>query len=212
MPTTLAEPLVPAGPEAWKPLLAGDRQTLAIALNAASLPERLEFLESLTKADQRRLWEQSADNPPLTVHDLLDERVPVGQPVVWHGFNTLPLPRFGRRFRKPMVRLPDGRIAGYNDSPFTPLIGPGFFVTRACEPDEFEASDVVIDYHLAPEGPLPGGWPWLRPNWLGLQLFVYFHTRDYLRRVSDDVVIGLATKYGRGLGNWFTLVRHPSGR
>ncbi|MEN0061392.1 MAG: hypothetical protein AAGA48_04530 [Myxococcota bacterium] len=208
-PTSLAEPLVPAAPEAWKPLVSGDGEGLVAALNAAGLPQRMEFLESLTKADQRRMWEQAADNSPLTVEDLVPRDVPVGEPVIWHGFNTLPLPRFGRRFRKPMVRLPDGRIGGYNDSPFTPFIGPGYFITRACDDEEFEHSSVVIDYHQRPTDSVPEHWPWLRPNWLGLQLLVYFHTRDYLRRVSDDVVIGLATKYGNSLGNWFTLVRQP---
>ncbi len=207
MSTLVADTLVPAHPEAWKPLVSGEGAGLVAALDAAGLPQRLQFLESLTKADQRRLWEQSADNAPLTVEDLVPTDVPAGETVVWHGFNTLPLPRFGRRFRKPMVRLPDGTVAGYNDSPFTPLLGPGYFVTRGCHEGEFESSDVVIDYHLAPSGPVPTAWPWLRPNWLGLQVLVYFHTRDYLRRVSDDVVVGLATKYGTSLNNWFTLVR-----
>lgn len=209
MPTTVAKPLVPAAPDAWRPLVAGQPTALAATLDAASLPQRLEFLESLTKADQRRLWEAAADHAPLTVDDLVPADQPVGEPIVWHGFNTLPLPRFGRRFRKPMVRLPDGRIGGYNDSPFTPFIGPGYFVTRACEAGEFDHSSVVIDYHQRPSSPVPASWPWLRPNWLGLQVLVYFHTRDYLRRISDGVVIGLATKYGKGLGNWFTLVRGP---
>lgn len=206
--TVVADALVPAHPEAWKPLVSGEGPGLGAALRAAALPQRLQFLESLTKADQQRLWEQSADNAPLTLADLAPGEV--GETVVWHGFNTLPLPRFGRRFRKPMTRLPDGTVAGYNDSPFTPIIGPGYFVARACYDDEFEHSDVVIDYHLRPRGPVPGAWPWLRPNWLGLQVLVYFHTRDYLRRVTDDVVIGLATKYGSRLGNWFTLVRSTS--
>lgn len=207
MSSIVADVLVPTDPQSWKPLVSGEGHGLVSALDAAGLPQRLQFLESLTRTDQRRLWEQAADNAPLTVDDLVPSDAAVGEPVVWHGYNTLPLPRFGRRFRKPMVRLPDGSVAGYNDSPFTPLLGPGYFVTRACRDGEFEASDVVVDYHLGPTGPVPEAWPWVRPNWLGLQMFVYFHTRDYLRRVSDDVVIGLATKYGQSLGNWFTLVR-----
>jgi len=207
MSTAAVDALVPAHPEAWRPLVSGEGAGLGAALGAASHHQRLQFLESLTKADQRHLWEQAADNEPLTVEDLVPSDVAPGETIVWHGFNTLPLPRFGRRFRKPMTRLPDGSLAGYNDSPFTPIIGPGYFVTRACDDGEFDRSSVVVDYHLRPTGEVPESWPWLRPNWLGLQVLVYFHTRDYLRRVTDDVVIGLATKYGRSLGNWFTLVR-----
>lgn len=205
MPT--AEALVPTRSDAWKPLVSGEGAGLVAALDAADLPQRLQFLESLTRADQRRLWEQSADNPLLTVDDLVPIEVPVGRPVLWHGYNTLPFPAFGRRFRKPMVRLPDGSVAGYNDCVFTRLTGPGYFVLRDTTEGEHDRAGAVVDYHLHPTSAVPETWPWLRPNWLGLQVLVYFHTRDYLRRVTDDVVIGQVTKYGRPLGNWFTLVR-----
>ncbi|HHO51000.1 MAG TPA: hypothetical protein ENK18_09055 [Deltaproteobacteria bacterium] len=185
----------------------GSPSALAEALDSASHPERIAFIQELGRADQRALWELAADAEPLTLEDFVPEHVPTGTPVTHHGCNTLPLPSWGRRFRKIMVRAPGGEIWGYNDSPFVVGIGPGFFTTRACRGAEYPHSSIVVDYHLLPAGPIPDAWPRLRPNWLGLQVLVYFHTRDYMRRVSRHVTIGMATKYGRPMGSWFALTR-----
>lgn len=185
----------------------GSLEALSEALDAASTAERIAFVQGLERADQRALWALAESAPPLSLADFVPDHVPEGTPVCHHGCNTLPLPRWGRHFRKPMFRAPGGEIWGYNDSPFATPIGPGFFTTRQTRPDEHPHSAIVVDYHLLPSGPVPDGWPRLRPNWLGLQVFVYFHTRDYMRRVSSHVTIGLATKYGRPLGSWFALAR-----
>ena len=55
---------------------------------------------------------------------------------------------------------------------------------------------------------MPEGWPRLRPNWLGIQLFVYFQTRDFMRRVSQHVTIGAAYKWdSMKMDQYFLLCR-----
>ncbi len=186
---------------------AGQLQALADALDASTHAQRVAFVHGLGRRDQRALWALAAGSEPLTLADLVPEAVPHGGEVRHHGHNTLLLPAWGRRFCKTMARGPAPEVFGYNASPFQTVIGPGFYVARRCRPDEHPASTVVVDYHLRPAGGAPSGWPSIRPNWLGLQVLVYFHTRDYLRRVSKHVTIGLATKYGWSIGSWFALTR-----
>ncbi len=185
----------------------GSLEALAAALDAATSQARIDFVHSLDRSDQRALWALAADAEPLCLADFVPDHLPPGTPVRHHGHNTLPLPGWGRRFRKVVFRDADGSVGGYNDSPFLIPIGPGFFVVRDCAEAEHPHSAIVVDYHQLPRGPVPDGWPGLRPNWLGLQVLVYFHTRDYMRRVSRHVTIGAATKYGRSMGSWFALAR-----
>ncbi len=180
---------------------------VAAWLNAASSAERVEAMASLTRGDQAALWALAADAAPLTVDDFVGA---THVAVPHRGANTLPLPAFGRRFTKWMVRCDDGTVGGWNDSPLWPWIGPGFFVLRPSVGAELARGGVVVDYHQIPPADLPEGWPRRRPNWLGLQVFIYFHTRDVMRRVTDDVTIGLATKYGWSMRSWFALVREEA--
>ncbi len=173
---------------------------IAAALHALDPDARRAAVIGLGRGHQRALYERAATAAPLTLHDLVPADVPDLQPVPHRGWNTLPVPRFGKRFTKWMTRS-RGEVVGYNDSPFGWLIGPGYFVIA-----EHQGA-LVVDYYRVPSGPVPEGWPWVRPNWLGLQLFVYGHTRDVLRRVSEHVSIGAAYKYGIPVGSWFVLVR-----
>ncbi len=58
-----------------------------------------------------------------------------------------------------------------------------------------------------PDGPVPDGWPEVIPNSKGLQRFVYYQTRDFMRRVSKHVTIGAAYKVEKKLDHYFVLVR-----
>ena len=114
------------------------------------------------------------------------------------GWNTLPLPSGIRTFQKRFCR-PDGdntRLFGYNHGATMGLIGPGFFVAVLTEGnnDWMARGAVVIDYFQTPDGAVAEGWPNVIPNSKGLQRFVYYQTRDFMRRVSSHVTVGAAYK------------------
>ena len=182
---------------------------LSAFLDDAGHDGRLAALAALTRAQQRALYEAAAVAEPLSLDDLVPaDRAPLA-PVPHHGFNTLPVTASGRSFVKCMIRHEDGAVIGYSQSPFGWLIGPGYFALRATVGDERQQSGVVVDYYRTPTGPVPAGWPRIRPNWLGLQALIYGWCHDYLRRVSRDVTIGAAWKWGRPVGSWFALTRGP---
>ena len=60
---------------------------------------------------------------------------------------------------------------------------------------------------LAAWASVPAAWPAVKANDRGLQVLVYNKTRDFMRRVSEHVSIGMAFKVEKSLNNWFTLVR-----
>ena len=66
---------------------------------------------------------------------------------------------------------------------------------------------MVVDYFMVPQGPVPEGWPKLRPNSRGLQMFVYNKMRDYMRRVSKHVSIGAAYRMEKRIMGYFVLCR-----
>lgn len=165
----------------------------------------------LGRADQRLLWGKAAQATPLTLDDFVPATAPARQPVVHHGRNTLPLPGKHKYFAKPMLRPEDGsaRRFGYNDAPSRGLVGPGYFVLHdtADQPAWHERGAVVVDYFLVPDGPVAEGWPPVVPNSKGLQRLVYYHTRDFMRRVAKGVTIGAAYKEEKALDHYFVLVR-----
>ena len=121
--------------------------------------------------------------------------------------NTLPL--FSDS-QKRFCRLPQGEeflIAGYNHASTNPLTGPGYFVVR--EPDASDTGhqgEIAIDYRKLPKSK-PAGWPEIRDNSGGIGAIVYGNMVDYMRKVSTHVSIGRATKGGKEMDAWFTLVR-----
>lgn len=201
----------------------GTRTLADLVARHASMAEIAAFLDSLSHADrlaqvigsprgmQPPLFELAGKSAPLDLAYFCPPTMPVGKPVMHHGWNSLPIPGFGRRFSKPMARCPDGsgNLFGYNVSPFGPLIGPGYFIhtPTAHEPGWSERGGTVIDYHQVPSHAVPAEWPRVRPNSSGLQMFVYNKTRDFMRRVSAHVTIGAAYKGDKRMGAYFLLVR-----
>ncbi len=172
---------------------------------------RQRAVNSLGKTAQARLYDIAADAEPLTLGDFVPPQETALTPVAHRGLNTLPLPTAGKRFTKWMARGGDGTVIGYNNSPFGPLIGPGYFVLRESPDESAERGAIVVDYYAVPDGPVPGDWPWVRANWVGLQFFVYHQTRDYMRRVSQHVTIGSAFKWDKvELGSYFVLCRETA--
>lgn len=169
---------------------------------------RLEALSRTSKAQQKRMWEIAADAPPMTLQDFVPDSVPPLTEVIHHGRNTLPALNF---FQKRFARPADGSETafGYNEGATRWLIGPGYFVAHATAGNPtWEARGAwVVDYFMVPEGPTPAGWPPIKKNSQGLQILVYHHTRDFMRKVSEHVSIGMAFKNESSLNNWFTLCR-----
>lgn len=172
-------------------------------------------LSTLNRKEQRRLWELSAAAAPIDLDHFVPAGLPERTPVIHRGRNTLPLPGAFRHFEKRFARADDGseRLFGFNEGRSRPLIGPGYFVAHptAGTPAWEERGALVVNYYLAPDGPVPVGWPEVVPNSKGLQMFVYQGTRDFMRRVDDRVSIGLACKGDKSLDHYFVLCRQPVG-
>lgn len=177
-------------------------------LDAMDHVGRAAAMSTSTKKDQRLLWEKAAAAPPMTQADFVPEHVPPTTAVPHVGRNTLPA---FNSFKKVFCKPDDGseRLFGYNDAPTGWLIGPGYYVAHPTEghPAWEARGSWVVDYFLTPDGPVPDSWPSVRPNHVGLQILVYHRTRDFMRKVSEHVSIGMAFKNESSLNNWFTLVR-----
>jgi hypothetical protein len=185
---------------------------IAAYLDHLAPGERLAETRSLSRRDQRRLYQRAAGARPLTLDDLVGSDVAPRTEVIHNGRNSLPLPAslrlFQKRFSKP--EKGEGRLFGYNETPpLVRLLGPGCFVALPTfGKSAWEArGGVVVDYYQVPDGPVPAGWPKVIPNSQGLQYFVYNKTRDYLRRVSSHVTVGAAYKGETALDHYFMLCR-----
>lgn len=187
--------------------------TVAGHLDGLSHDARVEALATLGRAAQRRLFHLAKDAPAITREHFVPAGVSPRTAVVHHGKNTLPIPGF-TRFQKVFALPEDGspRLFGYNRGPSEGIIGPGYFVTvdTSGTPAWTERGAVVVDYFQVPDGPVPSGWPRVRPNREGLQFFVYNGTRDFMRKVSAQVSIGAAYKGEKALDHYFTLCREDA--
>ena len=72
--------------------------------------------------------------------------------------------------------------------------------------EDAERHEVLVDYRQLP-AEQPPGWPAVKPNERGLSRFVYGFMVDRVRRVSEHVTIGSASRAGRDLGSYFVLCR-----
>jgi hypothetical protein len=184
---------------------------LAEALDRATPSERRSAVLALGRDTQRRLYRLAERARALALEDFVPaERAP--REAVRHlGRNTLPLPGSLRFFEKRFSRPDSGapRLFGYNETPVVRLVGPGYFVAvpTAGQPAWEPRGAVVVDYFRVPDAAVPAGWPRVVPNSRGLQVLVYHHTRDFMRRLSRHVTIGAAYKNERALDHYFVLVR-----
>ncbi len=172
--------------------------------------------ESLTLSgrEQAQLWDLAADGPVITLDHFVPASIAPNVAVRHPGRNTIPVARHFQLFAKVFARdETDARLCnGYNDSNAW-FITPGYFVAyeTAGNAEWMRRGGVVVDYLRVPDGKVPAGWPKVVPNTVGLQRFVYFRTRDFMRRVSAHMSIGRAAeqraKGDRELDFWFTLCR-----
>jgi hypothetical protein len=170
-------------------------------------PTRLAATRTLSRADQRTLYQKAAAGPMLTATWFASS----AEPIEHHGKNSLPLPASMREFSKHFALAEDGvRLFGFNESVFRSLVGPGCFVaydTAGHDPAWVERGSVVVDYFQVPDGPVPASFPKVIPNSQGLQMFVYNRTRDFMRGVSKHVSIGAAYKGEKAMGQFFVLCK-----
>lgn len=171
---------------------------------------------SLDRAGQRALYERAGPGPAIALEHFVPASVPDLTQVIHHGRNTLPLPAGQKLFEKRFARPGDGDetqgLYGYNEAPTRGLIGPGYFVAieTAGTPAWQDRGAIVVDYFQVPQGAVVDGWPTVVPNTRGIQFFIYNKTRDFMRRVSEQVSIGAAYKKEKALGHFFILVREDA--
>jgi hypothetical protein len=180
---------------------------VAALLDSAPHDQRVRWVRSVGRAEQRGLWHAAAGFLPLSLQDLVPAQKSDGETVRHFGKNTLPaFTHFEKRFCRPAGEDPRAprSLYGFNFQSLAWLTGPGYYVAHA-DPG---LPEVLIDYReIPPAG--PPGWPAPRRNETGFARFVYGFMVDRLRRVSEHVTIGSAARNGKDLGSWFLLTREP---
>tara|TARA_B100000530_G_scaffold265172_1_gene177974 strand:- start:269 stop:859 length:591 start_codon:yes stop_codon:yes gene_type:complete len=182
-----------------------DLSALAAHLDGLEPTARVAAVRTITGAEQQKIW-GATEGQGATLADLVPEGTDAAFEVINYGKNSLPV---FTHFEKRMCRVegePD-KLYGYNEGQTRPFVGPGYFVAH----DFPERGEVGIDYRMVPpdDAKLPDGWPKIKPNEKGVQMFVYKGMVDYMRRVSQTVTIGRAYKGGeKDLGHTFLLCRH----
>lgn len=194
-------------------LIAEDKPIADIAayLNGLSFADQKTETHALNRGQQRKLYQAAAKGPAITFADLTPPSVPARTEIIHHGRNTLPLPGAFRNFEKRMCRPESGgdKAFGFNEGASRPLIGPGYFVAIPTTGNATwqERGPIVVDYFQVPQEGVVEGWPKVVDNSVGLQMFVFKGTRDFMRKVSDRVSIGAAYKGEKALDHYFVLVR-----
>lgn len=162
--------------------------------------DRVVAVRSLGPRTLRVLWDLVDGYADMTLADLVPRTTPPYEPVVHYGRNSLPM---FTMFEKRFYRMGDGSaIGGANFQTFSPLTGPGYFVARK----EDGVPEVLIDYQTLPKDK-PSDWPELRDNDSGIAKLVYGSMVDAVRRVSEHVSIGAASKNGQQINAYFVLCR-----
>ena len=178
---------------------------VAALLDGASHEERVRWVRSTRRAEQRRLYQAAEGFLPLSLQDLVPAPRADGETVRHFGRNTLPaFTHFEKRFCRPAGEDPRAPrvLHGFNFQSLAWLTGPGYYVAYA----DPSLPEVLVDYREIPRE-APPGWPPLRRNEGVPSRFVYGFMVDRLRRVSEHVTIGSAARNGRDLGSWFALAR-----
>ena len=110
------------------------------------------------------------------------------------------------RFEKCFTRLEGGEVLGWNRQFFRALTGPGYFQARISDGAPPWGPGLIFDYRLYPER-RPDGWPRPRSNRGFPSRLVFGGLVDYVRHVTEGVLIGRATRGDRPMNTWFSLVR-----
>ena len=165
-------------------------------------PERVQQVRDLGRKEQEVMWAISENSKKIDYDYLMPPDAKPFEVFPFEGKNSLPL---FTKFQKVFYKDNQGRICGYNNAWIGWLVGPGYYVTRKNpKNEEFE---LQVDYTQIPDEK-PESWPEIKSNDIFPTNFVYGGTRDNLRWVSKDVLIGRAFKMGEDpMPNWFVLCR-----
>src|SRR5262245_13457958 len=183
-----------------------DLDRFAGLFESAPLRERVEITEQIDGRGQAKLWDATAGRG-VRIAEMVPADLGPLRPVIFHGKNSLPaFTRFQKRFCRPAAGVGRDELWGYNYQPVSwlaPLTGPGYFVAYDTANGP---GGVAVDYTRIPPDK-PAEWPEIHDNTYRLSRFIYNGTIDYLRRVSEHLLIGRATRAGRDMPNWFLLCR-----
>lgn len=170
-------------------------------LDSLNKDERIKQVITLNKKDQMRLWDLAENSKPLTLDYLVPKDAKPLEFFPFEGKNSLPM---FTRFQKVFYFDSKKNICGYNNHAMMWFSGPGYFMVHMNPKNDKE---IQIDYTLIPKE-RPEGWPKIKSNDVFPAMFIYGGTKDNLRWVSKDVVIGRAFKMGETpMPNWFVLCR-----
>ncbi len=183
-----------------------DRGAVGKLFEEAGPGERIEILESIDGRAQAKLWKAAAGGP-VTIEEMVPRELGPLVPVVFHGKNSLPaFSRFQKCFCRPSPDGPSDELWGYNYQPtrwLAALTGPGYFVAYD---SSSPFGSVAVDYRRIPSE-RPADWPELHDNRYRLSRFIFNGMIDYLRRISEHLLIGRATRAKKELDNYFLLCR-----
>lgn len=184
-----------------------DIEKLAALLDGLGHDGRVHTMRTWDKKRMEAIYDACAGRS-ITLEHLVPPSVGAKVEVIHDLRNTLPL--FSDA-EKRFVRL-EGDVAevgGYNrQHGLARASEPGYFTVRAGEGEH--ENELVIDYGKVPTSK-PASWPPIEANDRGLlNSIVWGGMVDYLRRVSQHVSIGRATKSGKAIGQYFALVRRDA--
>ena len=180
-----------------------DIDALATCLDGLGHDARVEAIRSMKKKTQAQIWD-AADGRATNLADIVPESVGPAIEVIHSGKNSLPVfTCFEKRFCR--VANDSNALYGYNEGSTRKFIGPGYFVASVDE----DRGEVGVNYYDVPpqDALLPIEWPAIKSNEKGVQRLVYAKMIDYLRKVSDHVMIGRAYRKGKITNNYFLLCR-----
>lgn len=174
-------------------------------LDGLSHEDRVTAIRAIGAKEQRKLYEAAEGFAPVRLIEMVAGDVPDLGVVRHYGKNSLPFfSQFEKRFSRAPGQDPSApvELMGFNFQTMSPITGPGYYVATEDE----KRGEVLVDYRRVPDCH-PEGWPEIRSNERGLGRLVYGFMVDTLRRVSEHVTIGSASRDGKDLGNWFVLCR-----
>lgn len=185
-----------------------DIDRLAEILDGLGHEGRVHTMRTWDKKRMAAIFDACAGRS-ITLEHVAPSGVGAGVEVIHDLRNTLPLfADAQKRFAR--VEGEDVAVGGYNRQFGVARVSePGYFVVR--EGDGEHANELVVDYTNVPKSK-PSSWPDIEANDRGfLNKIVWGGMVDYLRRVSQHVSVGRATKEGKPIGQYFALVRRDPG-
>jgi len=172
-------------------------------LDSLAHPDRVDQVMAIGNKEQVKLWEIAEGSRKLSLEYVVPKTAEPLEYFPFEGKNSLPA--FITRFQKVFYLDQYRNVCGYNNFWLGWLVGPGYYMGQMNpKAPEFE---IQVDYTRIPTEH-PQGWPEIKSNNAFPTMFVYGGTKDNLRWVSKDVVIGRAFKMGEDpMPNWFVLCR-----